>query len=172
MLIRDATLEDAAALCSIYNHYITRTTITFEEQPLQTEAFAERIRGVRASYPWLVAEKGGVVLGYAYARAWQSRSAYRHTAESSVYLHPQAPRRQGTGEQLYRSLLLQLASRKIHRVIAAIAVPNESSIALHHKLGFDEAGYFHEVGYKFRRWIDVLYMELPLDSALRRNDNL
>ncbi len=165
MQVRDVTRNDAVALCFIYNHYIEHTTITFEEQTLQPDAFARRIDSVVASYPWLVVEEGGQVLGYACADEWKSRSAFRYTVESSIYLHPQAPKRRGTGEHLYRALLTRLAAQGFHQVIAAITIPNAGSVALHHKLGFSDAGYFHEVGYKFQQWIDVVYMELRLDAG-------
>lgn len=165
MHVRDVMPSDAVALCSIYNYYIEHTTITFEEQILQAGVFAQRIDSVVASYPWLVVEEAGRVLGYACAGEWKSRSAFRYTVESSVYLHPQAPKRRGTGEYLYRALLTRLATQGFHQVIAAITIPNASSLALHHKLGFSDAGYFHEVGYKFQQWIDVVYMELRLDAG-------
>jgi phosphinothricin acetyltransferase len=166
MVIRNVVLEDAPALCDIYNYYIECTAITFEEQILTESAFSQRIQTISSSYPWLVIEENNQILGYAYAGEWKSRSAFRYTVESSIYLHPQAPGRQGIGESLYRRLLSLLAERGFHRVIAAITVPNENSIALHKKLEFEEAGYFGEVGYKFQRWIDVIYMELRLPQAV------
>jgi len=163
MRVRDAGIGDAQILCSIYNHYIEHTTVTFEEQALQPEEYAGRIDTILQRYPWLVIEDDGQVLGYAYAGEWKPRSAFRYTVESSIYLHPQTPKRTGMGEMLYRALLSRLADEGFHQVIAAITIPNEGSIALHHKLGFSEAGRFHEVGYKFQCWIDVVYMELQLD---------
>ncbi|WP_293652982.1 GNAT family N-acetyltransferase [Thiolapillus sp.] len=168
MRIRDVQVGDAEILCAIYNHYIEHTTITFDEQSLQPEAFALQIEHVSQRYPWLVIEEKGQVLGYAYASEWGSRSAFRYTVASSIYLHPEAPKRKGMGEMLYRALLSQLADRGFCRVIAAIAVPNEGSVALHKKLGFSQAGYFHAMGYKFQRWIDVIYLELPLASGNSR----
>ncbi|WP_457666254.1 N-acetyltransferase family protein [Thiolapillus sp.] len=162
MHVRDARVEDAEALCAIYNHYIEHTIITFDEQVLQPAIFAERIGRILQRFPWLVIEEEGRVLGYAYASEWGDRSAFRYTVTSSIYLHPEAPKRKGMGEMLYRALLSQLVDRGFQRVIAAIAVPNEGSVALHHKLGFSQAGYFHAMGYKFGRWIDVIYLELSL----------
>lgn len=85
-------------LCAIYNHYIEHTTITFDEQSLQPEAFALQIEHVSQRYPWLVIEEKGQVLGYAYASEWGSRSAFRYTVASSIYLHPEAPKRKGMGK--------------------------------------------------------------------------
>ncbi len=162
MLIRRVLRQDAQALCDIYNYYIEHTAITFEEQLLDHAEFEARIQAISGVYPWFVAEENGQILGYTYAAEWKARSAFRYSVETSIYLHPQAPKRQGIGETLYRGLLSSLGEQGFHRVIAAITIPNEKSIALHRKLGFEKAGYFHEVGYKFQRWIDVVYMELPL----------
>ncbi len=171
MMVRNVELDDAGALCAIYNHYIERTIITFEEQPLHPETFARRIRETTARYPWLVLEDDGIVVGYAYASEWKSRSAFRYTVESSIYLHPQAPRRKGYGRKLYGRLLSSLARQGYHRVIAAVTQPNDASMGLHECLGFTPAGYFHEVGYKFQRWIDVAYLELDLETGLRTGTN-
>ncbi|WP_457675303.1 N-acetyltransferase family protein [Thiolapillus sp.] len=164
MIVRDVEPDDAAALCAIYNHYIEHTIVTFEEQPLHQETFARRILETTARYPWLVLEEEGNLLGYAYASEWKSRSAFRYTVESSIYLHPEAPRRRGYGRRLYEGLLTLLAREGYHQVIAAITQPNDASMALHQALGFVKAGCFHEVGYKFHRWIDVAYLELRLEK--------
>ncbi|BAO44717.1 GNAT family N-acetyltransferase [Thiolapillus brandeum] len=140
------------------------TTITFEERLLEPQDFARRIGRVAARYPWLVLEENGKTIGYAYASEWKSRSAFRYTVESSIYLHPQAPRRQDCGKVLYGRLLSLLAREGYHKVIAAVTQPNDASMALHHGFGFVTAGYFHEVGYKFHDWIDVAYLELGLEK--------
>ncbi len=162
MIVRNVGLDDAGALCAIYNHYIEHTIVTFEEQPLRRETFVQRIRETTVRYPWLVLEDDGVPLGYAYASEWKSRSAFRYTVESSIYLHPQVPRRKGHGSLLYARLLSVLAREGYHQVIAAITQPNPASMAMHERFGFVTAGCFHEVGYKFNRWIDVAYLELRL----------
>src|SRR5436190_3448373 len=87
--IRAAASADAAGIAEIYNHYVTQTVITFEEELVSAAEIARRIEGVRsASLPWLVAEQASRVLGYAYATKWQTRSAYRFSAEITVYLAP------------------------------------------------------------------------------------
>jgi phosphinothricin acetyltransferase len=114
-----------------------------------------------ALLPWLVAEQNRQVVGYAYAGKWHGRSAYRFTAESTVYLHEQFVGC-GLGRELYEALLLELRSKSVHAVIGGIALPNPASVALHEKLGFEKAAHYREVGFKFGRWIDVGYWQKML----------
>lgn len=161
-LIRPATQGDAAAIAAIYNHYVNTTTVTFEEQPVAAEDMAGRLQGVAAaSLPWLVAEQGGLVAGYAYATAWKARSAYRFSVESSVYLAPDRVG-QGLGSRLYRELFSRLKERGVHAIIGGIALPNPASIALHERMGMTRVAHFREVGFKFGRWIDVGYWQTTL----------
>ncbi|MEB3272170.1 MAG: GNAT family N-acetyltransferase [Prochlorothrix sp.] len=161
-MIRDVTPRDARALCRIYNPYILQTTITFEEYPVLPQDMEERIQAILAQQlPWLVWEDGDEILGYAYARPWQTRSAYRFTLESSIYTAQEA-RGRGIGRKLYQALLDRLQQRQIHAVVACIALPNPSSIVLHQKLGFERVGRFPEVGRKFNQWVDVEYWQRRL----------
>ena len=157
-MIRPATLDDARAIAAIYNPYITGSTITFEEQEVSVEDMRGRISDVTAHLPWLVFERDGVVLGYAYATRWRTRSAYRFATETTVYLSPSC-HRQGIGRQLYTDLLHRLRVLGIHCAIGGVALPNEASVRLHESLGFKKVAQFQEVGYKFGRWIDVAYWE-------------
>lgn len=157
-MIRAATIEDTEQIRSIYNYYVTHTCVTFEEVPVALEVMAERVARVGMALPWLVWLEGGAVLGYAYADQWRQRSAYRHSVESTVYLHPDAVGR-GIGTRLYGALLNELRGRPVHAVIAGIALPNAASVALHQRLGFAPVAHFPEVGWKFRRWIDVVYWQ-------------
>lgn len=160
-MIRGATAADAAPVCCIYNHYVSHTVVTFEEQPLAIETMAERMDRVLTSHPWLLFQDGGEILGYAYADAWKIRSAYRYSVESTVYLRPDAVGR-GIGSQLYSALVRALRAQRVHAVIGGVALPNPASVALHQKLGFRPIGIFREVGWKFDRWIDVGYWQLLL----------
>ena len=161
-MIRSATAADAESIAAIYNHYIRETIVTFEETALTPADMARRMAEVSAAgLPWLVAEHSGVVTGYARATPWRPRSAYRFSAESSIYLDPQHTGA-GLGTQLYRELLLQLKSRSLHVAIGGVALPNPASVALHEKLGFRKVAHFGEVGFKFGRWIDVAYWQLAL----------
>jgi L-amino acid N-acyltransferase YncA len=163
-LIRAATAADAEALARIYNHYILNTVITFEEQAITAADMSERLDEVAASkLPWLVAERAGQVLGFAYASKWKGRCAYRYAAEVTVYLDATAPR-QGLGTQLYQALFAQLRERGMHTLIGGIAQPNRASVALHEKFGMHKVAHFAQVGFKFGRWVDVGYWQVMLSS--------
>jgi L-amino acid N-acyltransferase YncA len=162
LLLRDATADDAPAIAAIYNHYILHSTISFEEEAVSVDAIRQRIADVRAAgLPWLVAVFNGEVAAYAYATKWRVRAAYRFSVESSVYVAPDKPRR-GLGKALYQALLARLREADVHLVIGGIALPNDSSVALHENVGFEKVAHFSEVGRKFDRWIDVGYWQLKL----------
>ncbi|CAI3805067.1 arsinothricin resistance N-acetyltransferase ArsN1 family B [Rheinheimera sp. MM224] len=158
-MIRQATSADAAAIAAIYNHYVLNTSVTFEEQAVSTEQMAERIGLVQTDgLPWLVLEKNGEVLGYAYATKWRVRSAYRFSAECTVYVK-EGLSGQGVGSQLYQQLLAELKALGIHLAIGGITLPNAQSVALHEKFGFEKCGHFQQVGFKFEQWRDVGYWQ-------------
>ena len=160
-MIRAASLTDAAALAGIYNPYVRGTTITFEEVAVTPEEMASRIETVTQTLPWFVCEVQGAVVGYAYATPWKARSAYRRTVESAIYIDA-AHAGRGIGRQLYEALLAELKARGIHAVLGGIALPNEASVALHERLGFEKVGQLREVGWKLDRWVDVGYWEKRL----------
>jgi len=160
-MIRYAAIDDAKTICDIYNYYVRNTAITFEEQPVLVEDMQSRMADVIASLPWLVSERTGVVIGYAYASKWKSRSAYRFSVESAIYLAPEMHGR-GAGRELYEALISDLRSRAIHAMIAVVSLPNPGSIALHERMGFEKIAHLKEVGWKFGSWIDVGYWELIL----------
>ncbi|MFN0245033.1 MAG: arsinothricin resistance N-acetyltransferase ArsN1 family B [Planctomycetota bacterium] len=160
--IRAATALDATAIGAIYEHYVLHTTVSFEERAPDAVEMAQRIEAVHADeLPWLVLEDAGQLVGYAYATKWKTRSAYRHSVETSVYLDHAAVGK-GFGTQLYSALLDELRARDLHVAIGGIALPNAASIALHEKLGFRKVAQFEEVGWKFGKWVDVGYWELLL----------
>ncbi len=160
-MIRAATPDDASAIVAIYNHYIATTSISFEERAVTVEEMAQRVRDVTDALPWLVHVEDGRVTGYAYATKWRVRSAYRFSAETSVYVE-QGRGGRGIGKALYTALLEELRRREIHMAIGGIAQPNPASVALHESLGFKKVAHFSEVGRKFDRWVDVGYWELKL----------
>lgn len=161
MNIRPFLPGDEHGISAIYNHYITGTTITFEEAPLTADAMRARIDDYRQHHPWLVCEIDGQIAGYSYASQFHHRAAYRHTVETTVYLRKGFERR-GIGRALYQPLLQLLAQQGCHVALAAIALPNEGSAGLHEALGFAKVGHFSQVGRKFDRWIDVGYWEKRL----------
>jgi phosphinothricin acetyltransferase len=161
-MIRVATTSDAGAIAGIYNYYVAHTAITFEEREVTALQMACRIGEVLAvPLPWLVAELSGRVVGYAYAGKWKVRSAYRFSVETTVYLDRNYFGR-GLGSKLYEALLAALKKRGVHVAIGGVALPNESSTALHEKFRFKKVAHFEEVGFKFGRWIDVGYWQKVL----------
>ena len=162
MTIRSARADDAAAIARIYNYFVTDTIITFEELIVSDDEMVQRITDVQTrGLPWLVSEDQGRVVGFAYAGPFRKRVAYRFTVESSVYLDISQTGK-GLGRQLYSTLINQLKASDLNVAIGSIALPNEASVKLHESLGFIKTGHFSEVGFKFGRWIDVGYWELPL----------
>jgi L-amino acid N-acyltransferase YncA len=162
-MIRSATAADAQAICSIYNHFILQSTVTFEETAVTPDDMAARIAAGSGRLPFLLAELDGAVAGYAYAAPWKTRSAYRHTVESSVYIAPGFAG-MGLGSRLYQALLQDLRERDVHAVLAGIALPNSASVGLHEAFGFAKVGQMREVGRKFGQWLDVGYWQLVLAS--------
>jgi len=163
-IIRPARAADAGAICAIYNHYVATTTISFEEAPVTEAEMAQRLAAVaEADLPWLVMLEGDTLIGYAYATKWRVRAAYRYSVESSIYMAPESAG-QGAGRLLYEALLAALRERGLHLVIGGIAQPNEASVRLHERLGFQKVAHFSEVGLKFGRWIDVAYWQLKLNG--------
>lgn len=150
--------RDIPSIVGIYNYYVMNTCVSFEEKALSEAELENRVRAVTKRYPWLVYEAGGVVTAYAYASAWKERSAYRYTAETSVYVD-RAHIRKGLGSLLYGSLLSALKDTETHALIAVIALPNAGSVEFHEGFGYKKAAHFKEVGYKFGKWIDVGYWE-------------
>ena len=161
-IIRNVLSDDAEEIARIYNHYITETIITFEEEAVTGDIIRERINEVRsARLPWFVAEREDYILGYCYAAKWKERCAYRFSTEVTVYLRPDLAGK-GIGSSLYGKLIPVLKDRGIHAAVGGIALPNEASIYLHEKMGFVKAAHFKEVGFKFDRWIDVGFWQLIL----------
>lgn len=163
--VRETGPADPPAIAAIYNHYVTHTVVTFEEEPVPSSEISRRIREVQAvSLPWLVAEEAGRVVGFACATPWKSRTGYRFSAEITVYVAPEDARR-GIGSRLYTRLFPLLHNRHLHAVLGGIALPNEASVALHEKFGMRKVAHLYEVGFKFDRWIDVGYWQRTLVSG-------
>lgn len=159
--IRPVTVADAEAIAAIYAPFVAKTPITFEVEVPGAATIADRIARTSASYPYLVAELGGVVVGYAYAGRYRDRAAYDWVCESAIYVDRARPRR-GIGRLLYEALLDDLEERGFVTVIAGISVPNPASTRFHEALGFEERGVHRGIGFKAGRWHDVGFYQLDL----------
>ncbi len=167
--VRPARGDDLPRLAAIYNYYIEKTPITFDVVPTtvaERRAWLETF-GHDGPHRLFVAETGGRVEGFASSHAFRAKAAYATTVETSVYLDPDAVGR-ALGTRLYAALFDALNDADLHRAVAGITLPNEPSIALHDRFGFDRVGVFREVGRKLDRYWDVLWMEKSL-AARRRN---
>jgi len=162
--IRPATGADAPALLAIYAPIVETTAVSFELVPPSVAEFRARVEASLAGWQWLVAERDGRCVGYAYGSAHRARPAYRWSVEVSVYVHPDS-HRQGVGRALYGRLLPELADRGYCMALAGTTVPNAGSVALHESLGFAPIGVFRAVGHKFGRWHDVAWYQRTLRDA-------
>ena len=159
-MIREARASDAKSIALIYNQYILNSTITFEEKKIGFKTIVDRI-SANKKHKWWVFEKDNILMGYAYSTKWKTRSAYRYTVESSVYV-AQKHKQKGIGKALYLKLIKSLKRNGFKRILAGISLPNDESIIFHEKLGFEKVGQLEAVGFKFNRWIDVGYWELKI----------
>lgn len=160
-MIRPAVLSDAKALVDLYNYYIRNSLVTFEEIELSQEEFATRIQKISEQYPFIVYEENGEILGYAYGNKWRERSAYRFALESSVYVkHGHYGKK--IGQKLYQKLFELLKEQGCKQVIGVITLPNEGSVKMHERFGFEKAAHFKSVGIKFGQWCDVGFWQKSL----------
>ena len=163
--IRDARPEDAARLLEIYGYYVENTAVTYEYSTPTVPEFQARIKKTLSRYPYLVVERDGVILGYAYAGPLVTRAAADWACEVSIYLDRNA-HGLGLGRILYAALEQALVRMGIVNLYAVIAWPekpdeylNTNSADFHAHLGYREAGHLHRCGYKFGRWYDLIWME-------------
>jgi len=163
MIIRPASLADLPAITGIHNYYVENTHITFDVRPFAPEQrvawFNEHSDGRRRRI--LVAEEEDRILGYTATGSFRTKEAYETTVEVSVACSPDSTRK-GIGSQLYNELFSLLEKEDVHRVVAGIAQPNAASNVLHERFGFKKIGAFTEVGRKFGKYWDVLWMEKPM----------
>jgi phosphinothricin acetyltransferase len=164
--VRNALPADIPAITGIYRQAVMEGTATFELDPPDEAEMRTRMATLRAGrFPYIVAEEGGGVLGYAYAGPFRLRPAYRFTVEDSVYISPGAQRR-GIGRMLLEELIAQSTARNFRQMVAVIGdSANAGSIGLHTAMGFAMTGTFHDTGYKFGRWLDTVMMQLPLGEG-------
>ena len=158
-MIRDAVPADADAVAAIYAHHVLNGVATYDTEPLAPAAMQGKIAAVQdAGWPFLIAEAGGTVAGYAYATQMRDRPAYRFTAEDSIYVRHDLTGA-GHGRVLLTALIDRAAAAGFRQMIAVIGGAEPASVALHAAHGFHEAGRLSGVGFKFGRWLDSIYMQ-------------
>jgi len=153
IVFRAATEADAPTLAAIYGPHVVQSGVSFEDKAPDAMEMARRI-GASPLYPWIVAEREGVVIGFASASRFRERAAYRWAVETSVYISGDM-QGQGFGRMLYRALIATLTEQGFTQAIASITLPNEKSIDLHEAVGFQRGGVFRAVGWKQGQWRDV-----------------
>ena len=164
-LIRFVRNQDAARILEIYAPYITDTVISFEYDVPSLADFTARVKKISSKYPYLVYERDGVVIGYAYASPYIERAAYDYTVDLSVYVDA-AYCGQSIGECLYASLLDILAKQGFYNAYACITATNQNSLNFHKRMGFTDAGTHPLAGFKHGKWLDVCwyYKRLQADT--------
>jgi L-amino acid N-acyltransferase YncA len=164
--IRDATDADAPAIAAIYGYEVEHNVATFEEVPPSAQDMAGRRANIqRLGLPYLVAERAGEVLGYAYAGQFHQRAAYRYTLEDTVYIRHDV-HRQGVARALLTELIARCEALGCRQMLAVITyMPSSASVALHGALGFRMLGHAESIGFKFGRWLDVAYMQRPIGAG-------
>ena len=159
--IRKVTLEDAGAILEIYNYYILNSIVTFDEKEKTLEEISTKIKDTLKKYPWFVLEENGELIAFTYASQWKDKSAYDKSVEGTIYIRNKHEGKR-IGTTLYTYLINYLQSNGYHSILGVISLPNEASVALHKKLGFDKVAHFKEIGLKFNKKIDVGCWQLIL----------
>lgn len=166
LVIRDVDpIKDAAACAGIYAPFVFSGPTSFEEIAPDEGGMAGRISSLTATHPWLVAERDGVLAGYAYSCGHRARPAYRWSTDVSVYVDSRY-RHQGVGRSLYEELLERLRAQGFRTACAGITLPNEASVALHEHLGFVAVGVYRNIGWKAGAWRDVGWWQLDLSPDM------
>ena len=166
LVLRAATLGDAAAIAAIYRPAVLEGTASFEIDPPDGAEMSQRMTAITtAGYPYLVAEREGAIIGYGYFNAYRTRPAYRWSVEDSIYLAP-AAQGLGAGRLLLERLIVMAAAQGFRQMVAMIGDSRQyPSIRLHRACGFHFAGTLHAIGYKHGRWLDGVMMQRPLGDG-------
>jgi len=163
-MIRTANRNDAASIADIYAHHVLHGTASFDTVPPAADDWRAKVADITGrGWPFLVIEQDGAVVGYAYATQFRDRPAYAETCENSIYIAPLHAGR-GLGSALMAALLPAAAQAGFRQMIAVVGGAEPASVALHEKFGFVVAGRMHNVGRKFRRLLDTVYLQRALDD--------
>ncbi len=171
VVIRAATLQDAPSILAIYAYYVQHTAISFEYDVPTAAAFTQRMQRIMEQYPYLVAERSGTIVGYAYAAPFIGRAAYRWSCETTIYLDHRV-KKQGIGKMLYTVLEEKLKGMGVQNLYACIGLPcaaydpyiTTNSAGFHAHIGYRQVGVFRKCGNKFNRWYDMVWMEKIIGS--------
>jgi phosphinothricin acetyltransferase len=166
MRVRPATFDDISEITRIYDHAVKHGTASFELEPPDVAELTARWRAIRSAHlPYIVAEQGGRIAGYAYAGPYRARPGYRYTVENSVYIAPWG-RRRGIGRVLLDRVITAASERGMRQMVAIIGdSAHVASIALHERAGFRLVGVLENVGCKFGRWLDTVIMQRALGEG-------
>lgn len=159
--IRLATLADLPAINEIYNHYVLNSTCTYDEEPTSAAEREVWFLGHGPQHPITVAERGAEIVGWASISPFRTRPAYRRTVENSVYVRHDR-QRQGIGAALLADSIERAKALGHHTIIAAIDQEQAASVSIHQRLGFEQVAMLKQVGFKFGRWLDVVYLQKML----------
>lgn len=165
LTIRPSTPADIPAITAIYAHHVDHGTASFEEvAPTEPEMAARRAAVLDDGFPYIVAERDGAVVGYAYLGKYRPRSAYRYTVENSIYVaHDRA--RQGIGRALLAELIRIAEAGPWTQMMAVISDLDSGSVELHTAFGFEKVGHMARIGFKFGRWIDVVVLQRRVSTG-------
>lgn len=168
-IIRKIKEEDIKKVLEIYTPYILNTTVTFEYNVPSLKEFTDRVNNIIATHPYLVCECDGLVIGYAYASKYHSRTAFNWDCELSIYIDNKHHSK-GIGKRLYKALIDYVTKLNYYNAYGVISIPNESSESLHKYFGFENVGVHKNVGYKFDKWLDLGYYIKKLREYDKPND--
>lgn len=164
VIIRPATETDLPGILEIYNDAILNTTSVYDYKPhtleMRTRWFSEQEKN---DFPVFIAQLDGRVAGFASYGRFRMKAGYKYTVEHSVYIHPDF-RNRGIGKMLLAKIIETARQKNMHSLIGGVDAENAVSIKLHEHFKFKVAGHLHEVAYKFNRWLDLVFLELTLDT--------
>ena len=164
LAIRLATAGDLEAINAIYNHYVFNSTCTYQTEASTIEERRAWFAAHGPEYPVTVAQCGGEVIAWGSLTRYHARAAYRPTVENSVYVRHDLLGK-GIGRQMLADLIVRAKALGYHSIIAGVSADQTASVKLHERAGFIKVGHLREVGYKFNRWLDVVYLQKMLEGS-------
>jgi len=162
LTIRPAVADDFGAITAIYNHYVAVSTTTYDDEPANADDRRKQFEGRPVIHPVTVAVRDGEIIGFGALNPFRARNGYRFTVENSVYVRSDC-HRQGVGSAILTDQIERARALGLHVIVAVIDSEQAASVALHARYGFTEVGRMSQIGHKFGRWLDVVFMELLLE---------